>query len=197
MRVLLFSGGIDSTSVAWMERPDALIFIDYGQLAVRGELRAATAVACSLGMPLDVRQTDLSRFGAGTMAGAPPANPNAPEFWPFRNQMLVTLASMAYAARCPVDILIGSVAGDEVHPDGTGVFVDAMNSVLRAQGDFRLLAPALNLSAGELLRRAQVPDEVLGWTFSCHTGEWACGQCRGCLKHDGLKFDRTSQLGPQ
>ena len=195
MRVLLFSGGIDSTALAWTERPDALFFVDYGQLAAKGEHRAAVALSDVLGIPLEIRRADLRSFGAGTMIGGAPANPLAPEFWPFRNQVLVTLAVMAHADRQPLDVLIGTVAGDSVHPDGNDVFVEAMNAVLAVQGAYRLRAPAMGLDAADLLRLAGMPGEILGWTFSCHTGEWACGQCRGCLKHDELKAGYLNVLG--
>lgn len=188
MRTLLFSGGIDSTALAWIERPDLLLFFDYGQLAAAGELRAATALSDAMGIPLDVRRAELREFGAGTMAGSAQAEQNdAPEFWPFRNQMLVTLAVMAHAGSMPLELLIGTVAGDMVHPDGTAAFVASMDAVLAAQGNYRLLAPALGMQADELLIRSRLPAGLLGWTFSCHTGEWACGQCRGCWKHDRLK----------
>jgi 7-cyano-7-deazaguanine synthase len=188
LRLLLFSGGIDSTAIASMERPDLLFFVDYGQLAAAGELRAARAISAVLEVPLDVHCADLSSFGAGAMVGGKVVSPTAPEFWPFRNQMLVTLAVMAHADREPLEILIGTVAGDQVHPDGTQAFVTSMNTLLESQGDYRLRAPAIGLSAEGLMARARLPREILGWTFSCHTGEWACGQCRGCSKHDELKL---------
>lgn len=187
LKVLLFSGGIDSTAIAWMERPDVLLFIDYGQLAAGGEARAARSIAGALGIPLDVREAPLAGFGAGTLTGGPARSVHAPEFWPFRNQMLVTLAVMAYAEHEPLDVLIGTVAGDSVHPDGTARFVDGLNAGLAAQGAYRLVAPALGIDAEMLLRNADVPEAILGWTFSCHTGEWACGRCRGCHKHNALK----------
>lgn len=178
---------MDSTAVASIERPDLLFFVDYGQLAAAGEVRAARAISAALGIRLGVHRTDLSALGAGTMVAGKVVNPAAPEFWPFRNQLLVTLAAMAYADHQPLEILLGSVAGDLTHPDGTQAFVAAMDAVLASQGQFRLRAPAIGLSARTLLNRARLDQEILGWTFSCHTGAWACGQCRGCYKHDELK----------
>ena len=96
MRVLLFSGGIDSTCIAWLERPDRLAFVDYGQIPAKGELRACRSIADALDLPLDVHTADLRSFGGGLMAGGA-AEGAAPEFWPFRNQMLITLAAMYYA----------------------------------------------------------------------------------------------------
>lgn len=186
MRILLFSGGIDSTCLAWSFRPDRLLFIDYGQLAAKGEKRAAEAIASALDLRLDSRAADLRGFGHGTMTGQPALSDLAPEFWPFRNQMLVTLAAMAYADLPVNSIMIGSVAGDEVHPDGTAAFRTSMKNLLRTQTSAMLEAPAAEVRTEDLIRQFGVPASLLGWTFSCHTGEWACGTCRGCRKHDEI-----------
>ena len=184
MRILLFSGGIDSTVLAWWLRPERLLFVDYGQVAAAGEQRAAEAVASALGLPLEMRTVDLRTFGHGSMAGGSSLNPEAPEFWPYRNQMLVTLAAMAYADQQPDSILLGSVAGDEVHPDGTDAFRAAMDALLCVQSRTKLDTPGAGFTTEQLIERTSAPITLLGWTFSCHTGEWACGTCRGCVKHE-------------
>lgn len=187
LRVLLFSGGIDSAAIAWMEKPDWLFFVDYGQLPAAGELRAARSLAEAMDLPLDTRDVSLKGVGRGTLAGEAEPTTAAPEFWPFRNQMLVTLAAMTFANEDPLKILIGTVATDNVHPDGRPEFIDRMSALLSAQGNIRLLAPALGLTGPELVQEAALPAHLLGWTFSCHTGEWACGRCRGCTKHNETK----------
>jgi len=187
MKVLLFSGGIDSTCLAWMERPDRLAFIDYGQIPAKGELRACRAVAEELGLRLDVHSADLRAFGGGTMAGLAGQPDAPPEFWPFRNQMLITLAAMVYASQGVTEILVGTVRSDRQHPDGRARFVRAMNKVLQSQSAIEVLAPAAKEQTLAVARRSGAPASLLGWTFSCHTGEWACGQCRGCQKHAEVK----------
>lgn len=187
MKVLLFSGGIDSTAVAWMERPDALLFIDYGQIAAAGEGRAARAIAESMALPLTLREAPLSGYGRGTMAGRDPVEGATPEYWPFRNQMLLTLAAMTHASTQPLELLIGTVAGDAVQPDGGADFITAANAILAAQGRYSVRAPGIGMDTVTLVAHSGLPSEILGWTFSCHTGEWACGRCRGCGKHDEVK----------
>lgn len=186
MRVLLLTGGLDSTALAMMLEVDRALFIDYGQRPAKGEERAARAVAEALQIPLDVRRVDLAAFGHGTMSAAGTALPSAhasPEFWPYRNQMLITLAAMTYAADPLKEIIIGTVVGDDAHPDGRPEFLEAMDQVVSQQSRVRVVAPALGLTTLDLVRKAGVPPSLLGWTFSCHTGEWACGSCRGCNKH--------------
>ncbi|WP_244474337.1 7-cyano-7-deazaguanine synthase [Methylobacterium sp. Leaf87] len=184
--MLLLTGGLDSTALASMLKIECALFVDYGQRPAKGEERAARAVAEALGIPLDIRRVDLSAFGHGIMSpmgAALPSARGAPEFWPYRNQMLITLAAMTYAAEPLSEIIIGTVVGDDAHPDGRPEFLDAMDCVVSQQSGVRVVAPALGMTTLELVRKAAVPRSVLGWTFSCHTGEWACGSCRGCHKH--------------
>lgn len=185
MRALLLSGGMDSTALAWGLRPELSLTIDYGQLAAPAEIRAAAAVCEAVGSRHRVIRVDCSGLGSGDMAGTTPAT-EAPvsEWWPFRNQLIITLGAAA-AIQVGISVLtIGSVAGDASHVDGRREFLDAMNDLLRMQeGGLTLEAPALAETTVTLCRRVSVPIEVLAWSHSCHVAEWACGRCRGCRKH--------------
>jgi 7-cyano-7-deazaguanine synthase len=76
------------------------------------------------------------------------------------------------------------VQGDEVHADGRPEFLATLDQLMSVQeGGVRLSAPARALSSEDLVRRAPRMAELLPWTFSCHIGEFPCGQCRGCTKH--------------
>jgi 7-cyano-7-deazaguanine synthase len=118
--------------------------------------------------------------------------------------MLITLAAMTYAADPLAELLVGTVVGDDAHPDGRREFVSAVDSLLRQQSGVRVSAPAIDMTTLQLVRKAAVPMSLLGWTFSCHTGEWACGSCRGCNKHrqviecleEGAEARPTPHPGP-
>lgn len=183
MKALLFSGGLDSTALAYWLKPDRLLFIDYGQIPAAGEFRAATQIAKDLDLILDFQAADCRACGSGDMAGSPSPGAVVTEFWPYRNQLLITLAAMIYAAEASPTILIGTVKSDRIHPDGRPAFISKMQALLKAQGDVQLEAPAIGMSSNTLQRKAQVPLSILSWTFSCHRGTEACGQCRGCIKH--------------
>ena len=183
MKALLFSGGVDSTCIAWSERPERLVFVDYGQIPAKGELRACSAIARELELPLRVLTIDLRAIGTGTMAGNGVAITGAPaEFWPFRNQMLITLAAMAFADDSIDELLVGTVATDRQHPDGRPEFLAAAATLLCVQAPLTLRAPASGLTTDQLMIQSGAPADLLHWTFSCHTGEWACGRCNGCQK---------------
>ena len=176
---------MDSTAIAWWRKPDLAITLDYGQRPAAAEVKAAAAVCAALGIRHEVIRADLSAVGSGDMAGRPglPEAP-VPEWWPFRNQMLVTLAAMLAISSGARTLLIGCLATDASHADGSRAFVAAMDGLLAMQeGGLRLEAPAISMTATQLLRISGVPPEVLAWAHSCHVAEHACGMCRGCKKH--------------
>jgi 7-cyano-7-deazaguanine synthase len=183
--LLLLSGGMDSIALAWGYRPDLTLTINYGQRSAAGEQRAASSVAAALGLRHRGLHIDCSALGSGDLAGTKPLE-IAPEreWWPFRNQLLLSLAAPIALQEGLTTILIGSVRSDSFHADGKREFIDAMRMLLQIQeGGITVEAPALEEDAAELCRRVQVPYEVLAWSHSCHTSEYACGWCRGCNKH--------------
>jgi 7-cyano-7-deazaguanine synthase len=184
-RALLLSGGMDSTALAWGLRPDLAITIDYGQLPAAGEIRAATAVCQTLGLQHRVIRVDCRSLGSGDMAGTNSLKV-APvsEWWPFRNQLILTLAAAAAIHEGMTCLAIGAVVTDASHADGRAEFFDAMNRLLQLQeGGLVLETPAAEDTTVSLCRSLCVPFEVLAWSHSCHVSGYACGLCRGCRKH--------------
>jgi 7-cyano-7-deazaguanine synthase len=185
---ILLSGGIDSTAVAFWHRPDLALTINYGQASARGEIRAATQIAKELKIAHAVIQVDCSTLGSGDLAGKPAVeNAPAPEWWPFRNQLLVTLAAMKMVPIGLTKILLGSVKSDSFHVDGTDDFFHQIDRVIGMQeGHLRVETPAIAMTTIELIRSSKVTDSILGWTHSCHKADFACGSCRGCWKRENV-----------
>ncbi|MHC1699847.1 MAG: 7-cyano-7-deazaguanine synthase [Humidesulfovibrio sp.] len=183
--LLLLSGGIDSICLAAWCRPACCLTIDYGQLSAGAEFTASEQVCKALGLKHTTLKIPIERLGCGTMIGDAPisASPHA-EFWPFRNQFLITLGAM-YALRFGhTKVLIGTVLSDRRHADGHPSFVKGIADVVRAQeGAIEVEAPALQHGTVELIELSGVTSDVLGWAHSCHSGGIACGQCPGCRKH--------------
>jgi 7-cyano-7-deazaguanine synthase len=185
MRALLFSGGVESTCLAVMTKPDLAVTIDYGQICAPGEIRAASHIASLISMSHRVIKVSLGHLGSGEMTGVPSddAAGRVPEHWPFRNQVLLTVAAMALADCDLREMIIGTVLTDRVHNDGTPEFLRAMERLLQTQlSEFKLSAPASTTTTDDLVRKSGVSRDLLGWTFSCHRAEVACGACRGCNK---------------
>ena len=182
---LLLSGGIDSVSIAWWRRPHVAITIDYGQLAAAAEIAAASVICRELHIEHRIVSIDCRTLGSGDMAGGG-ASPHAPasDWWPYRNQLLVTFAAMSVIELGVERLLVGTVKSDSAHRDGTPEFVNALSHLLSVQeGGMSVEAPAITLSSAELVKLVQIPWDMLCWAHSCHKADVACGDCRGCNKY--------------
>ena len=185
MKALLLSGGMDSIAVAYWKRPEIAITINYGQKAAEAETAAAAQVATELSLRHEILKIDCTSIGSGDMAGTDPLeSAPVPEWWPFRNQLLVTFAAARGMSLGVTEIMTGSVVSDKSHADGRPEFYHALDRLVALQeGEIKVSAPALRMSTAELVRAAKVPRSLLAWSHSCHTGNLACGGCRGCVKH--------------
>lgn len=185
---ILLSGGVDSTALAFWRRPTLAITIDYGQASAKGEIRAAKQIARELSITHDVLQIDCTALGSGDLAGRPAvAAAPAPEWWPYRNQLLITLAAMKAMPLEITTLLVGSVKSDSFHTDGRAEFYEQIDHLLAMQeGCLRVEAPAISYTAAELVKHSQIPQSILRWTHSCHKADYACGACRGCWKRQNV-----------
>ncbi len=193
---ILLSGGMDSISVAWWKRPELAITIDYGQCAAEAEIGASKQVCRDLDIRHETLRVDCRAFGSGDLINEE-ADAKAPasDWWPYRNQLLVTLACMKGIALGIDALYLGAVKSDgEYHSDGKREFVALIDELVSFQeGGIRILAPAIEFSTADLVEKANVPPELLAWAHSCHKGVLPCGACRGCYKY----FDTLRELGGQ
>lgn len=182
---LLLSGGMDSLALAWWKRPDVAITLNYGQLAAEAEISASRSICKQLGIAHHVLEIDCRALGSGDMAGSG-ADPLAPasDWWPYRNQMLVTLAAMKAVSIGVKRLWLGTVSSDGSHRDGTPEFVEAISRLMALQeGEMIIEAPAIGFTTADLVRKSGVPAEALAWAHSCHKSNVPCGCCRGCNKY--------------
>lgn len=182
---LLLSGGMDSFALTYQERPNIAVTIDYGQRPAAAEIQAARILTNRLGIQHEIISVDLKELGSGDLAGTP-ALDSAPasDWWPYRNQVLITLAAMRLIPGGVKRLLIATVGSDSIHRDGTREFVRKMSDLLAMQeGAMLVEAPAIMISTADLVKQSGIPYQLLAWAHSCHTGNIACGQCRGCVKH--------------
>src|SRR3990167_8229199 len=184
-RLLLLSGGIDSIALAAWYRPELCLTVRYGQSAADAEVQSSGRICQELGLRHEVIDAALPSLGSGCMAGEA-ASPHSQheEFWPFRNQYLITLAGMVAIKSGLSEILIGTVAKDRRHADGSPEFLRAIHEVIKLQeGAIQVRAPAAELTSEQLVQHSGISMAVLGWAHSCHTSVLACGSCPGCVKH--------------
>src|ERR1043166_6552402 len=160
---LLLSGGMDSIALAFWKRPEFAYTVDYGQLAAEGELRASAAVCEELSIKHRIVRASCRELGVGDLAGtAPSPLAPVPEWWPFRNQLIVTLAAAKAISDGVTELMIGTIRTDSAHADGRAEFIQRMGAVLEMQeGGIRLSAPAIALDGVELVRTSGVPLSTL------------------------------------
>lgn len=188
---LLLSGGQDSTALAYWLRPAVGITVDYGQRPAEAELRASAQICRELGMKHVVVSINCTQIGSGDLSEKPAlAVAPSSEWWPFRNQLVITLAATPALENEAGELLIGTVANDAGHTDGTQRFVDSVDQLTSMQeGSLRVRAPGILMSSTELIRHSKIPLEILCWAHSCHRSNYACGSCRGCLKHKNVMHE--------
>jgi 7-cyano-7-deazaguanine synthase len=186
---ILLSGGIDSACLAYWKKPSIAFNIIYGQKAAMAERQASVAIATAIGIKIDFIDIDCSTVGSGDLTNQK-ALKIAPvsEWWPYRNQLLITLACMR-AIHYKVDkLLVGAVKTDKRHKDGRELFFKKLSAAISYQeGSIKIVTPAIGMTSFELVQRSKIPDSILGWTHSCHVSDYPCGRCNGCSKHIDTK----------
>jgi 7-cyano-7-deazaguanine synthase len=200
--VLLLSGGLDSYTAGAIAKADGraiyALTVRYGQVHAQ-EIEAARRVAHALGavrhMELDV---PLALLGGSSLVGdgAIPkdramGDATIPSTYvPARNTVFLALA-MAWAEVVAADaIVIGVNALDySGYPDCRPEFLSAferMAGLATKAGvegrPLRILAPLLELSKADIIRRGQALGVDYGLTLSCYDpgADGPCGRCDSC-----------------
>jgi 7-cyano-7-deazaguanine synthase len=163
MRVLLLSGGIESTCIAFWKQPDLCVTIDYGQVCALSEIEVASSICNKLKISHLALHASPGPIKYGLLGVNKDANGVKPEFWPFRNQFLGTVAAMALYQDKPREIWFGSVRSDTRFLDGSRIFFKHFdNLVSQQEGKIRIKAPALALSTKKLIEVSKAPRSILG-----------------------------------
>lgn len=187
---ILLSGGIDSMALAYWKRPQLAFTIDYGQVCAEAEIRAAAKVASELGIKHHIIEVDCSQLGSGSLCGGKPID-DAPveEWWPYRNQLLVTLACMKGISLGLGKLYVGSIGTDGIHKDGTPEFYRMMNDLMEYQeGGIKIEMPASEMDTFQLVETSGMPKEAMLWSHSCHISNTPCMKCSGCMKNYAVRL---------
>jgi 7-cyano-7-deazaguanine synthase len=202
--VVLFSGGIDSTTALyWAMKRYGRVFpltFDYGQRH-RVEVRAAARLARALGLPHTVLKIDLTQIGGSALTDAAipvPRHRNLrelkagtpPTYVPFRNGILLALAAAWAEARGITDLVCGfNIVDSPNYPDTRRPFVLAMEKAVNAGTKaafggpkMRVLAPFVGLRKSEIIGLGLALGADYSRSISCYSGaEKPCGTCSSCL----------------
>ena len=184
-RGLLLSGGMDSTALAYWLRPEYAFTVNYGQRSAKAEIAAAQQISKHLNIEHHVLLADCSSVGSGDLSNNEPlAIAPKSDWWPFRNQLLVTLCGMVAVRYGLSELIVGSVSSDQTHKDGVEEFYSALNQLMILQeGKLKVTAPAISMTTTQLIKKSGIPPELLLWSHSCHKNDTPCHNCRGCNKY--------------
>lgn len=182
---ILLSGGMDSICIAYWKRPTYAFTINYGQKSAIAEIHAASQIAKRLKMEHHIIDIDCSSLGTGDLSDHDQLSiAPASEWWPYRNQLLITFACMKGISIGLEKLILGSVKTDSFLVDGSYDFYKKINDLIKIQeGNIEIDCPALNMSTVELIKASKIPISLLRWAHSCHTSNEPCMNCNGCRKY--------------
>lgn len=190
-KAILLSGGIDSICLTYSLKPDIAYTIDYGQTVAEREIYVSDFICKQLKIKHKVIKVNCKSLGSGTLANSENIDlAPSEEWWPFRNQLLVTLAGMQGIKDGISELYLASVKSDSFHKDGTRKFYKLIDKLLSFQeGNIKVICPTLDYYSHELVHKYNVPLKLLSIAHSCHISNIACGKCSGCLKQLKVRFE--------
>lgn len=202
--VVLLSGGLDSCTAAAIAKAEGFelyaLTVSYGQRHA-AELEAARRVAAALGVVRHVELgIDLSALGGSSLTGSGPVPKDRAigeagipsTYVPARNTVFLSLALGWAETLGATDIFIGVNAVDySGYPDCRPAFIESFEKMAalatRAGVEgvrFRIHAPLISLTKGEIIRRGLALGLDYGMTRSCYdpsAGGVPCGRCDSCV----------------
>jgi 7-cyano-7-deazaguanine synthase len=202
--VVLLSGGLDSYTAAAIARRDGYelfaLTLQYGQVHAR-EVQAAREVARALGVTRHIElDVNLAAFGGSALVGSAEVPKDRPfdrddeipiTYVPARNTIFLALA-LAWAEVVGAGaIVIGVNALDysgypDCRPEYLAAFERLAALATRAGVEgrpLRILAPLLQLSKADIIRRGVSLGVDYALTHSCYDPDpqgRPCGRCDSC-----------------
>lgn len=202
--VVLFSGGIDSTTalywaLARYEKVFPLTF-DYGQRH-RAEIRLARRLAKKLKLPHAILRIDLRQIGGSSLTDSNIPLPQYKRlaemkeeipstYVPFRNGIFLALATAWAEAKGLKEIVCGfNIIDSPNYPDTRREFVEAMERAINtgtkasSGGEkMKIIAPFVNKKKSEIVKEGLSLGADYSYSISCYQGEEIpCKRCSSCL----------------
>lgn len=188
---VLLSGGIDSICLSYAIKPEIAYTIDYGQTVAEREIYVSKYICEELNIEHRIIKVDCKSLGSGTLSnsGNLSFSPSE-EWWPYRNQLIITLALMQGIKDEIKELHLATVKSDEFHKDGTKQFYEYINRLVSFQeGEISVKCETTDFYSHELATKYNVPLELLTIAHSCHISNIACGKCSGCIKQMRVRFE--------
>ena len=195
--VIIYSGGLDSTTLLYEERERVALAVtfDYGSNHASREIACARHHCALLGVEhLVIDLTFMKRcFTSSLLDGAdaiPSGNYDEENMKstvvPFRNGIMLSIACGLAESRGLKRVLIANHGGDHaIYPDCRPEFISAMDAAMRAGTyvNVEIAAPYTHLTKADLVRRGAQMGIDYGQTYSCYRGgDRHCGTCGTCTE---------------
>ena len=195
--VIIYSGGLDSTTLLYEERERVALAVtfDYGSNHAAREIACARHHCALLGIEhLVIELGFMGRYFDSSLLSGGEAVPDGhydeenmkSTVVPFRNGIMLSVACGLAESRGLKRVLIANHGGDHaIYPDCRPEFITAMNAAMQA-GTYEgvtLAAPYTHLSKADLVRRGAQLGVDYSQTYSCYRGgERHCGTCGTCAE---------------
>jgi 7-cyano-7-deazaguanine synthase len=221
--IVLFSGGIDSTTALYWtqhrkKQTSALTF-SYGQRH-QVEVELARKVTATLDIPHKILRVDLTQIGGSSLTDPSLAIPEYDRatqiegglpstYVPFRNGIFLALAAAWAETQKAQEIVCGfHMLDSPAYPDTREKFVRSMEMAINSGtgvafggSKIRVMAPFLKLRKSEIIRTGLSLGADYSYSISCYNGsEVPCLKCSSCLlrrqawEEAGMKDPLLSRL---
>ncbi|BDC17657.1 7-cyano-7-deazaguanine synthase [Acidianus sp. HS-5] len=194
MKLLLYSGGINSTVALYKFKDVDCLFIDYGQRSAKMQREFALYHCKKLNKKLvEIKIPSLGKAFYDSLG----IRPNEPIV--HRNVILLSIA-LTYAKERKYDEVIFATASEEcLFEKDKPLIISTMKKLAEIYG-VKLSMPFVNLSKSIIVKMGAKQGIDLGKTYSCFLGhKYHCGVCSECqarkiaFKEAGVK-DETVYL---
>lgn len=200
MTILLASGGLDSTTLAYKlvrdGRPFQPIFFDYGQHSVEKEwdtLLAVLPTHHSVPPPIRLNIRDVFRGSRSLLIAEPDPWTEAVDvndmYIPYRTLLFFTVAAAQAQIRGVTDVVSGFINSNHAKElDCSAKFLNELDELAKGVGVVRFVLPFRDMSKAQVATLAWELNVPIGRTFSCQLfSDVPCGACPNCVDRiDGL-----------
>jgi 7-cyano-7-deazaguanine synthase len=191
--VILMSGGLDSTTLAYYFIKNDIQFvpliINYGQHCFETELKRLKEVLPSEYVEKIemINVSDIYKYSTSKFIKAPDLwneEINAEDLYiPYRNVLLLTIGA-SFARTIGMDkvysAFINSNHAKEI--DCSSTFFDSLDGLLQDYGTVKIIMPFRNFSKYEVAKLGINLKAPIGITFSCQASpDIPCGACPNCV----------------
>jgi 7-cyano-7-deazaguanine synthase len=208
MKLLIYSGGLDSTVLLHHYKNDIALAIsfDYGSKHNEREIFFAKKNCEMLGIrhiviPLpffNYFKSDLLKNGGDIPAGDYAEENMHSTVVPFRNGIMLSIAAGIAESEQLEGVLLANHGGDHsIYPDCRPEFIRAIDEAVRlgTYAGIRILSPYAEISKRDIAMKGKELGVDFSKTYSCYNGgELHCGICATCLERkEALQgFDATN-----